>query len=189
MFLSQRTDAGLDKKGHRRFDCHTHLNQFLYTKRIYIKKKPLWLRAILSLHVNGLKKKSYFLFVCLYWWKILLWDLRFGHFISDIIYKIYFWKIRVRTVVPFFFFSCGKEILVPFQNFSICMNRVGAFPLKVRFPTITTYQLLNSSDGTADKVCDPAGWSTREACRLSWLLTEWGNLIPTSSVTSVARLI
>lgn len=57
-------------------------------------------RAILGLHVNGLKK---LFFVCclslLMKNVIFLWDLRFGHFISDIIYKIYFWKIRAAPVV------------------------------------------------------------------------------------------
>lgn len=100
MFLFQRslnghycsremTDIGLEK-GHRRFDCHTHLGQF-YIYNIYI--KPLWLKSNSRFTCKWIKK-SYFLFVvCLYWWKTFLWDLRFGHFISDIIYKIYFWKI------------------------------------------------------------------------------------------------
>lgn len=58
-------------------------------------------RAILGLHVNGLKKKLFFVCCLSLLMKnvIFLWDLRFGHFISDIIYKIYFWKIRAAPVV------------------------------------------------------------------------------------------
>lgn len=56
-------------------------------------------RAFLGLHVNG---KQLFFVCCLSLDEkcyLFFWDLRFGHFISDIIYKIYFWKIPAALLV------------------------------------------------------------------------------------------
>lgn len=130
MFLFQRslnghycsremTDIGLEK-GHRRFDCHTHLGQF-YIYNIYI--KPLWLKSNSRFTCKWIKKVIF----CLLFVSI---DEKpfFGTYaldISSLTSSIKYISEKYKNLWLCFFFSqvcwlknkvrIGK-ILVPFQE-------------------------------------------------------------------------